>query len=196
MSTPAGAAASLAERRTDLTGRLILESALDLLERASLREVTARAIARQAGMSERTIFRYFPTREALLDAIADEVRRGLQLPGAPATVEELVAAPRALYGAFEARKPLTLAALHTELFGRMRETQARERWAAVRRIVDAAAPRRPERVRKIAAANIRYFLAATAWHYYRFYFGFSLEESIAAAETAIRQTLEALQKRT
>lgn len=193
MSSPS--IASLAERRNDLSHRLILESAVHLLERSALSEVTARAVAKHAGVSERTVFRYFATREELLDAIADEVRRRMQLPPPPASVAELLTAPRALYTAFEATAQLTKAALHTELFNRMRETQAKQRWVAVRQLVDAHAPRRPERDRRIAAANIRYYLAATAWHYYRVYFGFSLEDSIAAAETAVRQALDGLKRK-
>jgi AcrR family transcriptional regulator len=187
-------APTLAERRTDLTQRLILEAAVRLLERGSVSDVTARAVAAEAGMSERTIFRYFATRDELLDAIADEVRRSLELPPPPRTVEELLAAPQLLYSAFEAKEKLTKAALHTELFPRMRDVQAKQRWMAVRKIIDELAPRRPERERKIAAANIRYFLAATSWHYYRFNFGFSLEETVACAETAIRQAVEGLRK--
>lgn len=47
------------------------------------------------------------------------------------------------------------------------------------------APRRLQRERKLAAANIRYCLSATTWHYYRFYFGFSLKDSIECARIAI-----------
>lgn len=187
--------ASLAERHTDLTRRAILDAALGMLERSSVGDLTVRAVAKQANISERTVFRYFATREEFLDAIADEVRERLGLPPPPQTVDELLNAPRALYERFEATKNLTLAALHTELFHRMRETQARTRWTAVRQLVDALAPRRSERERRIAAANIRYYLAATAWHYFRFYFHFSLEDSIEAARTAIRQTIDGLVRR-
>src|SRR6185312_5637414 len=110
----------------------------------------------------------------------------------PRTVAALLAAPRELYGRFEATANLTKAALHSEIFPRMRDTQARTRWSAVRKLIDDIAPRRPERERRIAAANIRYYLAATTWHYFRFYFGFSLEDSIAAAEAAIGNTLDGL----
>ena len=188
-------ALSLADRQTDLTRRLILDTAVAMLERASVGELTVRAVAKAANISERTVFRYFATREDLLDGVADAMRDRMALPPAPSTVEELLAAPRALYARFEAARELTRAALHSELFHRMRETQARVRWTAVQAIVDAAAPRRSVRERRIAAANIRFYLAASAWHYFRFYFGFSLEDSIACAETAIRQSLEGLSAR-
>jgi AcrR family transcriptional regulator len=185
---------SLARQRSDLTTRLILASALRLLEDWTVGELTVRAVARQAGMSERTVFRYFADRDEFLDAVADEVRDRLELPPVPASIEAMIDAPDGLYRAFERKERLTKAALHSELFPRMRETQAKARWAAVRKLVDGYAPRRPDRERRIAAANIRYFLAATAWHYYRFYFRFSLEDSIDCARTAIRQSLQGLRK--
>ena len=182
----------LVERQTDLTRRLILDTAVQRLEHTSIAELTVRAVAKAANISERTVFRYFATREEFLDGVAEGVREQMGLPAAPRTVEELLAAPRALYTRFEAVRELTKAALHSELFHRMRETQARVRWTAVQAIVDAGAPRRSARERKLAAANIRFYLAASAWHYFRFYFGFSLEDSIACAEMAIRQSLDGL----
>jgi AcrR family transcriptional regulator len=185
-------ALSLAERHGEATRQLILDAALDMLERSSVGELTVRAVAKHANISERTVFRYFATRDDFLDAIGDQVRARLALPPPPQSEKELLAAPRALYQRFEAKKQLTMAALHTELFHRMRETQAKSRWRAIQQIIDRLAPRRSERDRRIAAANIRYYLAATSWHYYRFYFAFSLEDSIGAAEAAIRSTLVSL----
>jgi AcrR family transcriptional regulator len=187
-----GKIASLHARRNELSRQEILDAALRLLEEGSVGELTARAVARRANVAERTVFRYFTSREALLDAIAEALRVRLATPPAPRSLAELLAMPRALFARLEATRSLTLAALHSELFHRMRETEARVRWKAIGQVVDQAAPRQSERVRKIAATNIRYWLSATTWHYYRFYFGFTLEESIAAAETAIRDHLAGL----
>lgn len=179
----------LADRRSEFTRQLILDAALQVLEENSVTQLTVRAVAYVAGMSERTVFRHFDTRDALLDAVAAEARRQLATPAPPTTIAELLAAPRALYGAFEARSRLTRAALHSEIFDRIRLTQAHERWNAVRRLVDAHAAGRSARERRIAAANIRYYLGATCWNCYRAYFGFTIEDTIACAETAIRQSL-------
>jgi AcrR family transcriptional regulator len=186
---------TLTDRRNDLTRSLILEAALKTLERSSVGELTVRTVARHANISERTVFRYFPTRDELLDAIADAVRARFDLPPPPQTLEDLLAAPRALYTRFDAVRNLTVAALHSDLFHRMRETQAKARWMAVRKLIDEAAPERGDRERRIAAANIRYYLAASTWHYYRFYFNFTLDETIACAETAIRDALAGLGKK-
>lgn len=181
--------------RADLTGRLILEAAVRMLESSSVGELTARAIAREAAISERTVFRYFAAREDLLDAVAGAVSAQLALPPLPASIEDLLEYPAKLYARFEEKTSLTKAALHTELFHRMLETAAQPRWIAVQKLVASHAPRAAARDKRIAAANIRYFLAATAWHYYRFYFRFTLEESVACARTAIAASLAALRKR-
>lgn len=195
LSTQNGnAVASLKDRQGELTRRLIVEAGIAHLEDGAVGELTVRAIAQRANLAERTVFRYFASRDELLDALAEEVRARLALPPLPASAEQLVDAPRALYRGFEAQPELTKAALHTELFDRIRESSARDRWKAVKELIDAYAPQRPERDRALAAASIRYLLSATTWHYFRVYFGLSLRDTIACSERSIRQALDALSK--
>lgn len=184
--------ASLKERQGELTRQLILDAAVRQAQDGLLREVTMRSVAQRANIAERTVFRYFSSREQLLDELAVEVSRRLELPALPATAVELAHSPGAFYPAFEAHASLTIAALHSELFERIRDSVAKDRWARIRALIDGWAPRRSERARAFAAAHIRYLLAASTWHYYRFYFGFSLDDSIAAARVAIEQTLAGL----
>ena len=88
---------SLSERLANHTQGLILASAIDLLEKAPVHELTVRAVAGHAHISERTIFRYFATRDALLDAIAGEVSRHMALPPDPRSMSELLDYPDTLY---------------------------------------------------------------------------------------------------
>jgi len=185
---------TLSELQTDLTQKLILDSALALLEESSVHEVTIRGVAKKAGISERTIFRYFSTRDEFLDAIAAALTRNLQMPPNPQTLEELYAMPRTLYGSYEAKAELTRASMHSELFSRMAGGPDHQRWMAIRKLIDRSFPRATEGGRKIAAANIRYFLSATTWHYYRFVLRFGIEETIRCAETAVRQAVDGVRK--
>jgi AcrR family transcriptional regulator len=181
--------ATLADRRNDFTRRLIVDGAIDMMEKYPAKKITVRASARQANISERTVFRYFPSRDDLLDAVAQEMRARLKLPPSPASMADVQEAPRKLYSAFEANANLTKAGLNSEISSRMRGAVAKDRWVAVAAIIDDAAPQRGAHERKIAAANVRYLLSATAWHYYRFNLGCTLEESIDCAETAINLAL-------
>ncbi|MGE5615887.1 MAG: TetR/AcrR family transcriptional regulator [Bacillota bacterium] len=183
---------SLTERQSDLTARLILDAAIATLEDESVKGLTVRAVAARANISERTVFRYFATRDDFLDGVALEVMRRLRTPDHPRTLEELLAAPAALYACFEAQHKLTVTTLHTEISQRIRANIAKGRWVAVRKLVDRLASRKPENERKIAAANIRFFLAASTWHYYRTTFGLSAAETVECAEVAIRQALAGL----
>ena len=183
---------TLNEKRQDMTRGLILDGAFALLKEGEIRELTVRAVAQHAGMSERTVFRYFPTRDALLDAVAVYLREHMATPSLTGTLEGLLAAPALLYRAFEESADHTRAALHPDLVGRVRSLQADARWKAVHGLLESIAPRAGEAQRRIAAANICYHLTASSWNYYRTAFGFGLEECIACADTAVRQALEGI----
>lgn len=181
---------SLADRQSELTRRLILDAALDALEAEPTNSLTMRLVAKRAAISERTVFRYFATRDDLLDAVVEAFQTRLDLPPTPRTLHDLLGYPSALYTRFEANANANKASLLSEVAQRLR--QDKSRLIAVRKIVDRIAPQSADRMRKIAAANIRFYLAASSWFYFRFIFGFSLDDSIACAETAIRQSLEGL----
>jgi AcrR family transcriptional regulator len=183
---------SLAERHSDLSQQVILDAAVALLERGSVTDLSVRAVARQAGIAERTVFRHFATRDELLDGVAQEVTRRLELPPDPTSLHELLDYPKALFACFEAASALTKAVLHSELLHRVRSNDAERRGIAVRRLVDQLAPKRPERERKLATVNIRYHIIASTWHYYRVHFGLTLKESIDSAEIAVTQALSGL----
>lgn len=108
------------------------------------------------------------------------------------TLDELYAFPRPLYSSFEAKGALVKASLHSELFPRISTVVGQQRSAAARKILDRAFPRTPERARKVAATNIRYYLGAYTWLYYRTVIRCSFEDTVACAETAIRQAVAAL----
>ncbi|WP_425839467.1 TetR/AcrR family transcriptional regulator [Streptomyces fractus] len=64
--TAAGAPATLWDRTRQLASQEILETALRLFTEQGYDETTTTQIAREAGVSQRTLFRYFGTKEDLL----------------------------------------------------------------------------------------------------------------------------------
>ena len=176
---------TLKERQTDATQKLILSTAIELLETDGVTATTARAVAKKAGISERTVFRYYGSREDFLDALAEEAAAKMHTPPPPDDIEQLADYVGALYKRFEEFRPLLKEALHTEISKRIRASVARRRWTAVRRLVDAAAPHRSSSDRETAATNISYYLSASTWQYYRFTFNLSAKESERFARSAI-----------
>ncbi|MDD7929250.1 TetR family transcriptional regulator [Microbacterium thalli] len=65
----------LRERRRLETQRELSDAALELFEERGVHGTTVDDIARRAGTSQRTFFRYFPTKEAAVFASADDSAR-------------------------------------------------------------------------------------------------------------------------
>ena len=72
MSNPAAAQPGLRERRRRETYRELSDAAFDLFEQNGVHGTTVDDIARRAGTSQRTFFRYFATKEDSIFASADE----------------------------------------------------------------------------------------------------------------------------
>lgn len=183
---------SLAARHADHTRQWIIDAATDLLEENGSDAPTNAAVAQRAGVSERTVYRYFATREALLDEIAAAVSQRLETPEAPQTPEALLGYPAQLFARFEARAQLTRAALAPEVFARLRDGQAAQRRQAVRRMLQAHLPQASAAQLSLAAANIHYLLTATTWHYYRQHFQFDAEQTVLCVRQALAFQLKGL----
>lgn len=192
MSTTRKEPRTLADRHLEMTRTAILDAAFALVEVEGVSALTNRGIAERAGISERTVYRHFATRDALLDAVAHAYAERAELPAPPQSIDELAPFVDALYRRYEATKAVTTAALHPDLFERVRSTHGRARWKAVRSLVDTIAPDAPERAREHAAANVRFFLSATAWRYYREHFRLSLDGAIQSVTTAIGAIVDQL----
>jgi AcrR family transcriptional regulator len=83
------------EQKEQTRGR-ILDSALALIRQGGDDAVTIRAVAARARVTERTVFRYFENREALLRSIwcrMDELLGSLPMPQ---TADALIDQPRTL----------------------------------------------------------------------------------------------------
>jgi AcrR family transcriptional regulator len=67
----------------------ILKAALSLLERKSLREVTADAIARKAGVSKATIYKWWPNKQLVaLDAFLSNMNASVVMPDTGSALED------------------------------------------------------------------------------------------------------------
>jgi AcrR family transcriptional regulator len=97
------------ERKVAETRRSILHHARELFESQGYSDTTVEQIAAAADVAPRTFFRYFPTKESLLFANFDEVRRSMlvELRARPADEEPLqsvVVALRTMAAAIEERR--------------------------------------------------------------------------------------------
>lgn len=61
----------LRQQQTSLTRDLILDALADLIVERGVQDFSIQQVADQAGVSHRTVYRHYPSREALLDALAE-----------------------------------------------------------------------------------------------------------------------------
>lgn len=97
------------ERKVAETRRSILDHARRLFEHQGYGETTVEQIAAAADVAPRTFFRYFPTKESLLFANFDEVRRDMLVELRARPVDEdpmqsVVIALRSMAAAIEQRR--------------------------------------------------------------------------------------------
>lgn len=82
----------LRQRQRDATRTIILRAAADLVATRSIHEFTIQAVADRAGVSHRSIYRYFPTREALIEGLygfAEDLLGPELIDTAPAVLDEV-----------------------------------------------------------------------------------------------------------
>jgi AcrR family transcriptional regulator len=105
MSVDAAAAVPLRDEQRASTRARIVRAVADLVADEHPAAISVPAVARRAGVGVATVYRYFPTKEALLDAAASEVVS----PAAariPTTFEEIGAALRTTWAELAGRMPL------------------------------------------------------------------------------------------
>jgi AcrR family transcriptional regulator len=154
---------SLQERRAALAREAILDALVVHLEAGDVDTLGMEDLAREAGVSRRTLYRYFPNRADLIAAAGDWVRsRVLGLD--PAIADGGIAASfRAGVARMQGRPRLARALLATESGRALRGSYRAARVEAIRRQVRDLAPDLPRRDSERAAAVLAYLCSLQAW---------------------------------
>lgn len=180
---------SIREVQADAVRERLIDASIAQIERGE--DPTMRSVAAEAGVSERTIYRYFESRDALAEACRVKIapRAGVPLPE---SARDLEAYAKSLYETFEANAGLIIGLATTPS---LRSDFRRSRGAnllALRALLDREHPRAPARERAAAAASLRAQLSGGGWVYLRYSCGLTNEDVIAAAQWSIRVALARL----
>ncbi len=156
--------AALREAHSESTRARIVDAAFALVEAGE--EPTMRAVARAAGVGERTIYRYFETHDALALALYPRFRgrAGVPLPDA---FDALPGYVRDLFATFD-RNARLITTMDTApwMLPHFEKTRRRN-LDALRELVAAAFPEAPEEDRAAGASALRVVLSGAGWRYLR-----------------------------
>ena len=161
MSVPASP--TLRERQAHQARTAMLEATISELETAGVDEVSMAQIAAAAGVSLRTLYRYFPDRAALLDAAGEHLYTSLGVPFEVSGPDQISASLLEAAGRLSTRPELTRALVRTTA-GRAARSGARaQRLAAIKAAVEPATRDLDLETARWATAVIAHLCSAASW---------------------------------
>ncbi|HTH53179.1 MAG TPA: TetR/AcrR family transcriptional regulator [Edaphobacter sp.] len=120
---------SLRDRQVAATREQILEVALDQLGQGPRGSFSHESIAEQAGMGARTVYRHFPDRASLLQALWERLREATDTRF-PQNEDEILSLTRTVFQEFEANESLVRAVVTSPAGTEVRERAGIEGRAA------------------------------------------------------------------
>lgn len=185
---------SLREARSELVREHVLTGVAALLTAGE--DLTFAKVAREAGVPERTVYRHFATREALLAAVFAWANRRIGFDGQlPSDRRGAVALVRRAFPGFDTMAPVIRELLLAPegLLARLSNRDERRR-AALRLAHTEAPGLDPDDARRVAAV-IQLLTTASTWQTLRDFWEMDGVESAEAAALAIELLLDGARAR-
>ena len=175
----------LRAKQAQATREHILASVRAMLEQDPHSSLGFDELAAVSGVNRRTIFRHFPTKEALLEAFWADINASLGVRFWPEQEEDLTSLPPALFASLDKIEGIVRAA-HASGTGHEMRLQANpQRQRAFRNsLAKVTAEMDPKMARRLEAV-VQLLFSATAWQTMRDYWGLSGREAGEAAAWAI-----------
>jgi AcrR family transcriptional regulator len=177
------------------TRERILGAVADLLEQGDAEELTVPAVAEASGVSLRTIYRYYPTREELLEAAGRWIGDDLLKHPYPRNLDEVANLYQEGARDFDERPGLVRALALSQLGQRVRGYRRRERLEAISRALRAELTELSEPDLRQAEAVLAYLHNMLAYTTLREENGLSGAEIGEAVGWAIRTLIADLRNR-
>ncbi|MBW9053938.1 TetR/AcrR family transcriptional regulator [Rhizobium mesosinicum] len=184
----------LRAEQAQATRERILVGVRTMFERDPANALGFDELATVSGVNRRTIFRHFPTKEALLEAFWNEANASLGVRFWPESEKDLTELPPALFASLDSIEGIVRAS-HASGAGRQMRLQANdERQAAFRKsLAEISKDLTPEGARQLEA-TVQLLFSATAWQTMKDYWGLPGEEAGKAAAWAIKALLDAARR--
>lgn len=183
----------LRAEQKEATRRRILDAAGRLMENAELEEFSFAAIAREAQVQERTVYRHFPSKKALIDELCAWFQERVHYEFAR-TEQELLAKPKETFPGFAENERLVRALWSSRQGREFRLSNVEERKEGIRAAIADAVKGLPPRQAKWLAAVVHVLLSSATWQTMKDYWGLSGEEAGKASSMALELLLNAVRQ--
>ena len=185
----------LRDHQAEQTRELILQALTEQVADAGLKDFNIPRLAQRAGVSVRTIYRYFPTKDALLEEFAYWLDSQIGSAEAPSTLEELVKLPESAFAAFDEREALIRAQWLTPQGRASREIGRKRRLANWRKVLAGVADNLPPDEERQRLAIVLFLLSSRTWQALKDEFDMDGRESGKAVSWALQTLIADFRKR-
>ncbi len=198
MTLPEAAASPLRERQRGFTRRLIVDALSRVILKTGIHQFSTQEVADEAGVSLRTLYRYFPTREDLLAGLAVEADQTLREAGFPPAPNSLSADGIGvlvgdLWQAMGKRPDLTRALVIANMATGFQFGPRKEHHQLLRHAVESMTPHLTSKEQHHLYAVIRYLAGSLAWKVLTDDFGLETEEGSDLAAWVIRTLIKEIE---
>jgi AcrR family transcriptional regulator len=183
---------ALRSQQEELTRSRISAAVGALIRDGHIHSFTVEDVAQRAGVSYASVYRHFPSREKLLEALYESFTPQSEAPPLPASLGELAAFGRGLVRVWEANADVVRGGTVAMTALSVVPKTQRAHDDAIRELVADAAPGlSPDEIR-IRTAALRYVVGSLAWTTLRWRFGLSADETATAMDWAIASLVHAI----
>src|SRR5262245_46217747 len=176
---------TLRDAHKDLTRERILAAAIDCLNDEELEAITIEDVAARAGITKRTIYRHFATREDLLAATWPEMQRRVGSRGFPSTARDAVQKPLELFPSFDPMAGVVRASAYSRAGRQLRMSVNDARKTNILTAVEDARPHLSGPALVRLAAIVQLLNSAAAWATMKDFWNLDGHESGRASSEAI-----------
>lgn len=184
----------LRERQAQQTRGDILDALVALLADRAVDEVTTKEVASVAGVSERTVYRHFPDRTALVEGLTERfMNSGERVPRTPDRFEDLPSVAVDLMSVLEAHHVEAQAEALLNADPRRFTSRTSVHTAQFRELIASGLPQLDTAQQQSLAAVLRVLFSAQTWLRMRAEFGIDGDDSgpiIAWAIEALANEVE------
>lgn len=174
------------------TRERLLETLTEMLA-ASADEISVAAVAERANVSVRTAYRYFPTKEALIDAFNAYTGQRMHSPEWTFDVERLTEIAAGLFRSFAQNERLFRASRRTNAGHELRKRRKADQVREIQRSLKAYAPKLGERRRLQIGAVIHNVFGSEAWLAMLDNWGLTGDETVEAVRWATEAVVAKLE---
>ncbi len=188
---------ALRDRQLELTRDLILEALASLLAEGRLAEFTVQDVADGAGVSLRTVYRHFASRDELLEAFARWAEARIRAGGGmflPSSADDISANVKAKFAALERFAPLLTASVALGAATRVHSELAARSIVALRSALAEVTAGLEPRLAEAVVWTISQICSTRTWQVLHEEGGIDARYAGAAAALAVELLLEALRE--